>query len=532
MSTEPRETCFVGIDVGTSGTKVIAVSPDGTVLGSSSSPHTLRTPRPGWVEQDPDDWWRATTAAVRAVVVELPNGPGQVAAIGLSGHMSSFVPLDIDHRPVRPCIVLSDSRARAEAAWLDECFGTRVERLCGSRPTAATVASRLVWLRRHEPESYARMATFVFAKDYVRLLLTERLASEVTDAGNTMLIDVAAGRWDEQLVRDIGVDPAKLPALVPTTAVAGRVTAKAAAATGLTLGTPVIAGAADQAATIVGSGAVMPGVVAITIGTAAPVITSFRSLPDRRHGEVTFHAHPVPGSFYSIGSVFSGGVSLRWIADATMAASVGGRADLAHAYQTLSAEAAAAPPASDGVLFLPFLVGSGSPDFDGTLRGSFLGLSLLTDRGRLVRAVMEGVAYNVRECIDVFRALGAPVHRLHVGGGGAASATWLAVLAGVLGMPVHPVSVRDMSTLGAAALAAVGLGAFSDIPTASRRLVHYGEPIGTGGDAAIAAYERGYLAYRQARLALRPFYRAQLDQPDAAQGKEVAAEVSGAEGHW
>lgn len=501
--------CLLGIDVGTSGTKVIAVTTDGTVLAQSSCSHRLSVPRPGWVEQDPDDWWAATQAAVRTVVARIPGGPQQVAAIGLAGHMSSVVGIDAAGRPVRPCMLLSDTRSADEAAQLDERFGRRIQRLCGARPSAAAVAPRMLWLQRHEPEAYRRTEAFVFAKDYVRLRLTGELASEATDAGNTMLLGLASGRWDEQLIQDAGLDVAKLPQLVPTSAVAGEVTAEAAASTGLRAGTPVVAGAADMAATAVGAGAVEPGVVGITIGTAAPVITSFQAMPLGARGQVTFHVHPMPGWLYSIGSIFSGGLSLSWLADVT-----GGHGgdDRAADYERLSAEAAAVPRGSDGVIFLPFLVGSGSPDFDGAMRGTFLGLSLRTNRGALVRAVMEGVAYNARECIDVFRRLGAPVERIHLGGGGSASSTWQQIFAGVLGTPVHPVVVRDMAALGSAALAGVGIGAFADVRAAARTLVTFEEPVGTGGDEAVETYERGYEAYRRVRLGVRPLYRQWSDQ--------------------
>ena len=512
MSTRrpPPSDCFLGIDVGTSGTKVLAIAADGSVRASASCPHVLRTPRPGWVEQDPDDWWRAAQVAVRAVIERLPGGARDVAAVGLAGHMSSVVAVGSDGHAVRPCIMLSDTRASAEAAWLDERFGERIELLCGGRPSAAAVAPRLLWLKRHEPETYGRTASFVFAKDYVRLRLTGRLASEPTDAGNTMLLDLASGRWDEALCSAIGLDPAQLPDLMPTTGVVGGVTDGAAAATGMRAGTPVIAGSADMAAAVTGSRAVVPGVVAITIGTAAPVTTSFHALPSGARGRVTFHPHAMPGWLYAIGSVFSGGLSLHWIARA-----LGDEAlleeDAAGCYERLSAEAGTAPPGSDGALFLPFLVGSGSPEFDGAMRGTFVGLSLATDRARMVRAVMEGVAFNVRECVDAFRDLGAPVDRVHVGGGGAASTTWRAILAGVLGMPVHPVAVREVSALGAAALAAVGLGAFSDVPAASGALVHFEEPV-TPDDGAMATYEGTYRGYVEARRSLGEVYRSMTGQ--------------------
>lgn len=508
-SARPSE-CFLGVDVGTSGTKVLALGADGLVHGTATFPHTLHTPRPGWVEQDPDDWWHAAQIALREVLERLPGGSATVAGLCLAGHMSSVVAVGSEGRPLRPCITLSDTRASGEAAFLDARFGERFERLCGGRPSPAAVAPRLLWLKHNEPEVFAKTAAFVSAKDYVRLLLTGELASEPTDAGNTMLLDLSTGQWDTTLCADIGLDPGQLPQLVPTTAVVGRVTHAAAAATGLLPGTPVVAGSADMASAVTGSGVVGPGIVGITVGTAAPVTTSFQTLPTGAHGRVTFHPHAIAGWLYAIGSVLAGGLSLSWFARA-LGEEVHNGERVSADFERLSREAGAAPPGSDGVLFLPFLVGSGSPEFDSSMRGTFLGLSLATDRGRMVRAVMEGVAFNVRECFEVFRELGAPVAQVRLGGGGAASVTWRIVLAGVLGMPVHPLKVRDVSALGAGALAAVGLGAFPSVQAASAALVRLEEPVSADA-SAVSTYQRGYGMYLEARQALREVYRRTTSQ--------------------
>ena len=499
------EDCFLGIDVGTSGTKVLAVAGDGAVRARASQPHALSAPRPGWVEQDPAGWWMATRAAVRAALAQLPGGPGQVAGVGLSGHMSSLVCLGENGEPTRPCMVLSDTRAEAEASWLDALAGSSIETLCGARPSAAATGPRILWVQRHEPDVYARTKTFVFAKDYVRLRLTGQLASEPTDAGNTMLLDLRTGDWDMETVAAAGIDRERLPELVPTTSVIGGVTAEAAEATGLRTGTPVVAGAADMAAAVTGSGATRPGVLCVTLGTAAPVTTVFGEIPPGAAGRVTFHPHALPGWLYSIGSIFAGGLSLRWVGEAVGEEGVvGPMAELA--YEHLSAEAARATPGSDGVLFLPYLVGAGSPRFDPAMRGTYLGLSLASSRAEMVRAVMEGVAYNVRECIDVFRELGAPVERIHVGGGGAASPVWLQILADVLGRSISPVAERDVSALGAAALAAVGLQRFSDVAAAAESMVRLQDPVPPSGRDAISSYELAFRAFGLARAAVEAFY--------------------------
>ncbi len=500
---------FLGIDIGTSGTKTMAVTADGRVLASASAAYALQTPRPGWVEQDPADWWRAVCGTVREVTGRLPGGAGSIAAVGLSGHMSSLVALDHHGVPLRPCITVADGRGTEESSWLTAHFGPRIERLTGGTPGTSDVAPKLLWLKAHEPRVYARMATFVAAKDYVRFLLSGHLATEPTDAGNTLFLDLASRRWDAGLYADMGLEPATLPPLVAPTDVVGGVTPAAAAATGLTAGTPVVAGGADMATSVVGTAAVASGVVAVTIGSSAQVTAPVRGLLPGAGGRISFHPHPAQNLLYVMGSIFGGGISLRWLARA-----FGEERDLERLgdryFDRLSRQAALSGVGSEGAIFLPFLVGSGSPDFDPLARAGFLGLSLGTGRSQLVRAVLEGVAYNIRECVDVMRELGIPVQRVHLAGGGAASPVWRDIVAAVLGLRVHPTRVRDASPLGAAALAAVGIGACADVATAARAMVRTGEAV-EPDPTAVDAYERAYGVYLRGRVALRDVHRSRTD---------------------
>jgi xylulokinase len=496
----PYPASFLGIDIGTSGAKAIAINDVGRVLASAYAAYPLQTPRPGWMEQDPDEWWSALTGAVREVIERLPGGARSVAVLGLSGHMSSLVALGRDGRPLRPCITVADARGAEEASWLTAEFGARIESLTGGLPGTSDVAPKMLWLKTHEPTVYKRTASFVAAKDYVRFRLSGHLATEPTDAGNTLLLDLLTRRWDLKLCADMGLDPSKLPELVETTDVVGGVSRSAASATGLRPGTPVVAGGADMATSALGTAAVSPGVVAVTIGSSAQVTTPVLGfLPDAR-GRVSFHPHPVPDLLYAMGSIFGGGISLRWLAGA-----FGEERDLARLgaryFERLSRQAARSVPGSDGAIFLPFLVGSGSPHFDPAVRASFTGLSLATGRPQLVRAVLEGVAYNIRECVDVLRELGLPVLRVHLAGGGAASPAWRTIVSAVLGTPVRATRVRDASPLGAAALGAVGVGALADVVSAARTLVSTEEPVDPD-TRAVEVYERGYGMYVSERLRL------------------------------
>jgi xylulokinase len=499
-----QPTSFLGIDIGTSATKTLAVSAAGDVVASATAPHPSSSPRAGWIEQEPADWWRGVCGTVRDVVGRLDGGAASIAGVGLDGHMSSLVAIDRAGEPLRPCITVADGRGEDEAAWLGEHFGPRLERLAGWRPGTSDVAPKLLWLKANEPDVYARMATFLFAKDHVRFRLTGTIATEPTDAGNTFFLDVVRRTWDIDLYRDVGLDPRTLPGLVKPTEVVGKVTPGASAATGLVAGTPVIAGAADMAASVTGTATIEPGIVAVTIGTSAQLTTPVRELLPQARGRVDFHPHAAPDRLYLLGSIFSGGLTMQWLARA-----FGEEKELADRgsayFDDLSVQAEQSPIGSDGALFLPYLVGSGTPDFDPAMQASFVGLSLGIGRPQLVRAALEGAAFNTRECLDIVRELGLPVERIHLAGGGAASRPWRRIMAEVLGVRLIPIRVRDASAVGAAALAAVGLEAFPDIPTASSAMVAFERPL-EPDPSAVEHYDRSYRTYLDASRQLREVY--------------------------
>lgn len=511
---------LIGIDVGTSGLKTIALSTDGVVLASASHSYPLSTPRPGWVEQDPEDWWTATCRAVRSVLEELNAGTGspssaqeapqqgrqkpRVIGISLSGHMSSLVMVDGLGNALRPCLMLTDTRGAEESRLLaDEVEGT-VKRLTGGSLRAGSVAAKLLWIKRNEPEVYARSAAFLTAKDFVRARLTGQICTEPTDAGNTMFLDPISRSWAHDLYEFMGFDPAKLPRLVETTDLAGYVTPEAAAQTGLPQGTPVIAGGADMACSALGTGCVEEGVVAVTIGTAAQVVTLAHKVDPRGAGRISFHPHAIKGELYAMGSIFSGGLTLRWLRGA-IGENDALRDRTGSYYDRISDLAAEVPAGSRGAIFLPFLVGGGSPEFDPAVRAGFVGLSLSTGTGELVRAAMEGVAYNARDCLNVFREIGLPVSVLHMGGGGSASQTWRSIMAGVLGGTVRPLAMRDASALGAAIIAGAGVKAFSSIHEAVKKLTSFESDV-LADQNDVAEYDRQYRVYDMARRALRSVY--------------------------
>lgn len=499
---------LIGIDVGTSGLKSVALSTEGILLASGSASYPLLTPQPGWVEQDPDEWWAAVRTTISAVLEKVEGGPRRVAAISLSGHMSSVVMVDEEGNALRPCLMLTDSRGTEESRMLAGAIEGKVKALTGGSVRAGSMAAKLLWIKRNEPEVYAHASAFLTAKDFVRMRLTGEVCTEPTDAGNTMFLDPMSRQWGVDLYEEMGLSLRHLPRLVETTDLAGRVTHEAASQTGLLEGTPVIAGGADMACSAVGTGCVEEGIVAVTIGTAAQVVTLANVIDPRGAGRISFHPHAIKGALYAMGSIFSGGLTLRWLRNA-IGENEAIRGRSGSYYDRISELAGEAPIGSRGAVFLPFLVGSGSPEFDPAIRAAFIGLSLDTDTGALIRAAMEGVAYNARDCLDVFTEIGLPVRTLHMGGGGSVSKTWRSIMAGVLGGRIRPLAMRDASALGAAVIAGVGVKAFPSVYEGSKRLARFEEDV-VVDSSDVSTYSRHYQVYGMARNALKSVYHGRV----------------------
>ncbi|MGI5838283.1 MAG: xylulokinase [bacterium] len=505
---------LLGIDIGTSGVKTIALSLEGKIAAQSSAGYPLLTPRPGWVEQNPDDWWSAVCQTVGNVVNKIDGGADAVRAISFSGHMSSVLVVDSDGLPLRPCLMLTDARAADYVSRLVDKVEEKVVNLTGNTIRVGGVPAKLLWIRDNEPDIYKRISTFLTAKDYIRLKFTGQAATEPTDAGNTLFLNPLTRAWETELYEEMGLEARHLPQLIETQDIAGFVTEEAASKTGLRPGIPVVAGGADMACSAIGTGCTEEGVVAVTIGTAAQVVTLTREIKPECIGRLSFHPHAIPGALYTMGSIFTGGLTLRWLAKAFGEENLLA-ADSSAYFDALSEQAAAAGVGSEGTLFLPFLVGSGSPEFDPVMRGAFLGLSLFTGKEQIVRAAMEGVAYNVRDSVEVILEAGLPVSAVNIGGGGSASQIWRDIMAGVLGRPIKPLGIRDVSALGAAVIAGVGVGIFPDFRQAVKSLVRCQAPaLPKPGD--IAQYDFNYRIYSKARALLGALYhyRTEMNAPD------------------
>ena len=479
-----RQRSLVGIDVGTTGVKAIAVSPAGEVLARAEEEYPLSIPRPGWAEQDPEDWWRATERALAAL------GAHDVAGVGLSGQMHGLVALDAGDRVLRPAILWNDQRTAVECAEIEERIGlARLIELTGNRALTGFTAPKLLWLRRNEPGVYARIAHVLLPKDYVRLRLTGERAIEVADASGTLLFDVARRRWSKDVLAALELSAEWLPPALESPEVSGATRE----------GIPVAAGAGDQAAGALGVGVDRPGPLSVALGTSGVVFAALPAFAADAEARVHAFCHAVPGGWHAMGVMLSAAGSLRWLRDAVAPG---------EDYARLVDEAAAWPAGSEGLTFLPYLAGERTPHADPNARGAFAGLTLRHDRGALVRAVLEGVAYGLRDSLELLRELGVRPESGRVSGGGARSELWLRIIASALGLPLERTAVEEGAAFGAALLGGVAGGVFADVHEAVATCVVVRETVAPEEDW-LAPYASGYERYRALYPALRPLEEVQ-----------------------
>lgn len=491
---EPR---FLGLDVGTSGVKAVLVDPSGDVAAAATSPLTLDAPRPGWAEQDPESWWTASMAAIREV---LAAAPGPVAAVGISGQMHSSVFLDGDGAVIRPALLWCDGRTTDQCREITERAGgeDRLREWVRNPALEGFTLPKVLWLRDAEPAAYERLATVLLAKDFIRYRLTGEMATEPSDASGTLMFDPAAGRWSEEILAAVEVPVTLLPPVGGSAEVLGRIVPAGASATGLPEGTPVVGGGADNACGAAGVGVVSPGGAVASWGTSgtvlAPVAEPHVDPGLRAH---TF-CHVAPDTWYIMGVVLSAGGAFAWYRD-RLAQGTGGTEDASAA---LNEEAASVARGADGVTFLPYLQGERTPHRDASARGALLGLSLSHERAHITRAVLEGIAFAMRDSLEILRELGLAPDHLLLTGGGARSAFVRCLQSEVYGLPVTTVNREEGPGYGAALLAGVGAGAFADLSEAAAATLTRADlerPEPGAHDAYAKPYARFREAYRAAR---------------------------------
>lgn len=499
---------LLGIDVGTSGTKALLVDPAGTVVAAATREYPLSTPRPQWSEQTPEDWWRATTGSVRAVLEQAGVAAGDVAAIGLTGQMHGLVLVDASGRVLRPAILWNDQRTAAQCDAIHARVGRdNVIAITGKPALTGFTAPKILWVREHEPEVFAAAHGLLLPKDYVRYRLTGAFAMDVSDASGTSLFDVGRRAWSDTMIDALDVPRAWLPEVTESPVVSAAVSADGAAACGLAAGTPVVGGAGDQAAEAVGCGVVEDDSVSVTIGTSGVVFAATRSFRTDADGAMHAYCHAAPGLWHVMGVMLSAGGSFRWYRD-TLGESEIARAAAcgADAYDLLVADAASIGPGAEGLVFLPYLAGERTPHADPDARGAFVGLTLRHTKAHLTRAVMEGVTFGLMDALAIVRALGTPAPRVRVSGGGVRSAAWRQMMADVFRAEVVTVNATQGAAFGAALLAGVGAGVYAGVSEAARAVVRETGVTAPGADAE--AYGDVYRRYRALYPRLAPEFRA------------------------
>jgi xylulokinase len=485
---------LLGIDVGTGGTRAVLIDRAGKVLASFASEHApIRSEHIGWAEQEPEDWWRAAREAIAGAMAAAELTGAEILAVGLTGQMHGCVMLDAEGQVLRPALIWADQRTQPQCDWLTEKIGFErlIELTCNPALPNFTL-TKLLWVREHEPEIFAKIAHVLCPKDYVRYRLTGEFAMDMQEASGTLLLDVANRRWSAEVAEAAGIPMAWLPRLFEGPEICARISTAGAGATGLAAGTPVAAGAGDQGAGAVGMGILASGSVSATIGTSGVVFAATDSPIKDRLGRLHTFSHAAPGRWHVMGVTNGAGLSLRYFRDTFAPGS---------SYEELSALAGEAPVGSDGLMWAPYLFGERTPHLDPEARAAFVGITASHTRGHFVRAVLEGVAFSLRDTLTLFKELEVPVKAIRLGGGGARGSLWRQIQADVYGQPVEVLEAEEGGAFGAALLAGAGIGVWGNVEAACAATVRVAETIAPRNarlmEEAYGRYRRIYPALRE-----------------------------------
>jgi len=496
---------YLGIDVGTGGTRALIMDVQGQVVASASAEHQhFASPRPGWAEQDPRDWWQACGVAVRKALQSGNIRAEDIGCVGFSGQMHGAVLLDSADEVVRPAIIWCDQRSEAQCSELEQLIGRNaLIRLTCNPPLTNFTVTKFLWVRETEPQAWGRVAHVMLPKDYVRFRLTGERAIDMADASGTLLLDVANRKWSAEVLGKTGIDQKLLPALFESPQVCGNVSAAGSDATGLKVGTPVVAGAGDQAAGAVGMGIARVGAVSATIGTSGVVFASTDRPAMDPQGRLHTFCHAIPGRWHVMGVTQAAGLSLRWYRDQFGEASPGvQKKDGRDPYDVFAEEAATAPAGSEGAFWAPYLMGERTPHLDPNARGAMVGLTASHTRAHVIRAILEGVAFSLKDTFTIFEEMKVPVTAIRLGGGGARSSLWRQIQADVYAHEVEVVAAEEGAAYGAAILAGTGAGAWASVEQACNAIVRVAKKI-TPNQKDSATLQQAYRGYRKIYPALR-----------------------------
>ena len=501
---------WLGLDIGTGGSRAVVVDENGAVRAAASADHAPMVQlQPTWAEQDPEDWWRAAQEAVRSALAQAGLDGADIAAVGMSGQMHGAVLLDAEHRVLRPSIIWCDQRSQVQADWFTKRIGAKKlkEITCNPALTGFTVP-KLLWVRDHEPEIYARMRMLLLPKDYIRFRLTGEFATEVSDASGTLLLDVPRRSWSQEILDRLELRLDQLPRVAESHEPTAKISSAAADATGLRQGTPVVGGGGDQAAGGVGNGITEPGIVSSTIGTSGVLFAH----TDQPHldpkGRVHTFCHAVKDRWHVMAVTQGAGLSFRWFRDNFAAAEVQqAKASGRDPYELLAQEAADAPAGSEGLLYLPYLMGERTPHLDPNARGVFFGLTARHTRAHMIRAILEGVAYSLRDGLEIFKEMGVPSEQVRASGGGGRSPLWRRIQADIFDREMVTINATEGSAYGAALLAATGTGRFLSIEEACRSCIRVTDKCEPDPKRA-RLYGEYYEVYRNLYARLKTSFRA------------------------
>ena len=489
---------LLGIDLGTSSVKCLLMREDGHVLAVAEREYPIEMPRPGYAEQDPERWWLMTVEAIREILAAAAVKADSIRAIGLSGQMHGTVCLGAGGAVLRPAIIWPDRRTVAQCREIHMRVGLeKLARIAGSGVFPGFMCASLLWLKQNEPKTWDRLRHVVFPKDYVRLRLTGEVATEATDASGGVLIDIQRRHWSAEILHCLDIPTGILPAIRESQEVVGSITHAASATTGILRGTPVVAGASDQATGALGSAITAPGMVSATIGTGGQMVAFLATAQTDSRLRVHTFCHATPGTWFLLGATLAAGLAFRWLRDDIL------EERGSEAYSRMTAQAASIAPGSEGLLFLPCLVGERTLDGSPPTRGAFFGLTPRHRRPHLIRSVMEGITFDLRRVLDTFKELGVAPERMVASGGGARSEFWRQMMADTFGVPVVKLVSSEQSAVGAAILAGLGTDVYANVAEGCAAAVHYG-PTVEPEPAGVAAYSSAYERFCSLYDSLRP----------------------------
>jgi xylulokinase len=489
---------WLGLDIGTGGSRALLVNDKGTVIGGFTAPHEdMIMERPMWAEQRPENWWHAAQQAIRGVLAEAGAAGSDIKGVGLSGQMHGLVILDEHDNVIRPALIWCDQRSQPQVDWINRKVGRQKVLDCIANPVlTGFTLPKLLWVRDNEPQNFARARKVLLPKDYIRFQLTGEYATEVSDASGMAMFDVVRRRWSHELMDALGLDKSILPAYHESSDVTGVVSAHAAALTGLAAGTPVVGGGGDQASSAVGNGIVEPGIVSCTLGTSGVVFAHMDHVAYDPAGRVHTFCHAVRGKWHVMGVTQGAGLSLQWF-----------RNQLAPglAYEDLTGEASQSPVGSHGLFWMPYLMGERTPHLDSSCRGGWIGLTARHTRADLIRALLEGVSFSQKDCLDCISELDVDIASVRVSGGGGRSAFWRQMLANILRRPVVTLETQEGSALGAALLALTGTGVYKDVPECCQATIREVDRVAPTPHTS-AYYGRAHQVYTSLYPSLKPVF--------------------------